>query len=181
MKDTAAAASRHAAWRWTGAPLLVTGVALAMWSAALAGAGGSWLGGATLSSLELTVLRWVAELVGYPTDTAGILTSGGSMANLGGLAAARERAPERDGFRVYVSTEAHYSIAKAARVLGIPAGHVVTVAVDGEQRMRVDALAGELARARDQGIGPGVVCATAGAAATSTTRRGCSTGCVPPS
>ncbi|MFP6763924.1 MAG: pyridoxal-dependent decarboxylase, partial [Planctomycetaceae bacterium] len=52
---------------------------------------GSWLGGGTVSALELTVLRWLAELLGYDPAAGGILTSGGSMANLIGLASARAK------------------------------------------------------------------------------------------
>jgi glutamate/tyrosine decarboxylase-like PLP-dependent enzyme len=59
---------------------------------------GTWLGGATVSALELTVVRWIAELVGYPSDGGGILTSGGSVANLSALAAARARAEASGDF-----------------------------------------------------------------------------------
>src|SRR5262245_7692749 len=73
---------------------------------------GTWLGGATLSALELTVLRWVAQLVGYPEDAGGLFTSGGSMANLGALAAARSRVDCEAWGRLvlYVSEEGHASM-----------------------------------------------------------------------
>ena len=52
---------------------------------------GSWLGGATLASLELTVLRWIKEMLRLDTNCEGIFTSGGSTANLIALASARAR------------------------------------------------------------------------------------------
>lgn len=89
---------------------------------------GSWLGGATLSALEVTVLRWISEMLGYPNDAAGILTSGGSMANLIALASARAKHGAdvlRNG-RIYVSAEGHASVNKAAFILGFPAGPALT-------------------------------------------------------
>lgn len=126
---------------------------------------GSWLGGATLASLELTVLRWIAELVGYPAHAGGILTSGGSMANLTGLAAARARVGTSDALArgtLYVSNEGHASMDKAATLLGFLPSALRRVPVDARMRMRPDALA-ELIRAdRNAGRHPLLVCANAG-------------------
>jgi glutamate/tyrosine decarboxylase-like PLP-dependent enzyme len=123
---------------------------------------GSWLGGATLASLELTVLRWIAELVGYPSDAEGILTSGGSMANLAALAAARARRTPHEAARVFVSEEGHASVDKAASILGVPASCVVRVPVDARLRMRPDALRELLDAEREAGRAPLAVCANAG-------------------
>ena len=103
---------------------------------------GSWLGGATLASLELTVLRWIAEMVAWPRDAAGILTSGGSMANLVGLAAARARFGRKtlERGRIYVSEEGHASLDKAAIILGYAPETIRSVPVDDDLRMRVDVL-----------------------------------------
>jgi glutamate/tyrosine decarboxylase-like PLP-dependent enzyme len=125
---------------------------------------GSWLGGATLSSLELTVLRWIAALVGYPEDAAGILTSGGSVANLIALAAARARSgglplPQA---RIYVSTEGHASMTKAARLLGFPRESIRTVAVDSRLRLDAGALREALRADRRSGGTPLFACANAG-------------------
>lgn len=123
---------------------------------------GTWLGGAVMAQLEVEVLDWLREAMGLPASLRhGILTTGGSMANLGALAAARG---SRDLAlaTVYVSEETHYSAAKAARVLGVRADAVRTVAVDDGLRMRVDALAAALEGDRAKGLEPMAVVATAG-------------------
>lgn len=97
---------------------------------------GTWLGGATVTALEVMVVRWLAEMVGYDSMAAGILTSGGSMANLTGLAAAKTRWTDRDRRpRIYVSAEGHASVNRAARVLGFSDKAIHTVTVDGEYRL----------------------------------------------
>jgi glutamate/tyrosine decarboxylase-like PLP-dependent enzyme len=125
---------------------------------------GTWLGGATVSALELTALRWIARLVGFPESAGGIFTSGGSLANLGALAAARERAG-RDvaaGGTLYVSEEGHASMDKAASVLGFDATAVRRVGVDGRLRMDAGALARLVSEDRAAGRRPFFVCANAG-------------------
>lgn len=125
---------------------------------------GSWLGGATLSALELTVLRWIGEMLDYPPGAAGILTSGGSMANLAGLAAARARtgcaALERG--TIYVSSEGHASVEKAAAIAGFPPDSIQTVAVDAQFRMKLDELEGRIAADKARGRLPFFVSANAG-------------------
>ena len=79
---------------------------------------GSSLGGATFSALELVTMRWIAEAIGYPSAAAGIFTSGGSMANLGALAAARATREDWKSSVVFVSEQGHASMEKAAGVLG---------------------------------------------------------------
>ncbi len=102
---------------------------------------GTWLGGATVSALELTVIRWIAEMLDYDPTAAGLFTSGGSMANLTALAAARARGTSRSGPPViYVSAEGHASVTGAAAVLGFDRDAIRTVATDDGYRMDVDAL-----------------------------------------
>jgi len=66
-----------------------------------------WAGGAGMTQLELTVLQWFAGWIGYPSDASGVLTSGGSAANLTALACARERlvGAMRDDLVVYISAQ----------------------------------------------------------------------------
>jgi glutamate/tyrosine decarboxylase-like PLP-dependent enzyme len=124
---------------------------------------GSWLGGATVASLELTVLRWIAEAVGYDPAAAGIFTSGGSIANLCALAAARARlGGDPASSAIYVSEQGHGSLEKAALTLGYPPGAVRRVAVDDRFRMRAGALAARIDEDRRAGLRPLVVCANAG-------------------
>jgi glutamate/tyrosine decarboxylase-like PLP-dependent enzyme len=76
----------------------------------------SWTGGSGPSTVELVVLDWLREWCGLPTGTEGVLVSGGSVATLVALAAARTA---RGPGVVYVSPESHASIARAARVLAL--------------------------------------------------------------
>ncbi|MFN8178261.1 MAG: aminotransferase class V-fold PLP-dependent enzyme [bacterium] len=125
---------------------------------------GTWLGGATLSSLELTVLRWIAQLVGYPENAGGLLTSGGSMANLSALAAARARAGRESlvSGTIYVSEEGHASMDKAAALLGYPEEAVRRVPVDERLRMQAGALSRLVREDRAAGKLPFFACANAG-------------------
>ncbi len=126
--------------------------------------GGSWKEGAGPSQVELTVLDWFKEWIGYPPEAAGILTSGGSAANMTALACARESligamAPD---VVVYVSDQAHASLARAARILGFRPEQVRVLPVDQRFRMRPDALAGAMVADRKAGRRPLFVAAAAG-------------------
>lgn len=140
--------------------------ALAEWVAAATNLFvGTWLGGASMAQLEVLVLRWLAEILGLPQHT-GILTTGGSMANLGALAAARSTLTDRDRAVLYASSEGHYSLAKAARVLGFAENRIRSLPVDGHQRLDPAAVRQQLARDRAAGLLPFCLCASAGTTST---------------
>jgi aromatic-L-amino-acid/L-tryptophan decarboxylase len=123
-----------------------------------------WAGGAAMSQLELTVLGWFAEWIGYPAGASGVLVSGGSAANLTALACARERlvGAMRDDLVVYISAQSHSSVARAARALGFRPERVRILPVDRAYHVRVDVLEHALAADRAAGLRPLVVCANAG-------------------
>lgn len=125
---------------------------------------GSWLGGGTLASLELTVLRWIAEIVGYDPGAAGILTSGGSVANLSAVAAARSRHGRNtlDDGVLYLSEQGHASVEKAAVLLGYRLEAIRRIAVDEHFRMSVEALREAVAEDRRRELRPFFVGASAG-------------------
>jgi aromatic-L-amino-acid decarboxylase len=96
-----------------------------------------------LVQIEETAVRWMAELMGYPAGSGGILTSGGSLSNLSAIVTARAARLLEDEIPrgvLYVSEETHRSVAKAARIAGFPARSVREVAVDARWRMRPEAL-----------------------------------------
>src|SRR5439155_25259765 len=80
--------------------------------------GGVWLEAAGPTQVELVVLDWFREWLGYPAEAAGILTSGGSEANLTALVLARERLSqdERDRAVLYPTEQRHWSIDRAAHI-----------------------------------------------------------------
>ncbi|HYK02736.1 MAG TPA: pyridoxal-dependent decarboxylase [Thermoanaerobaculia bacterium] len=120
--------------------------------------------------IEKEVVRWLADLAGYPATAEGTAVSGGSAANLTGLMAARARfASDANGRRpvVVTSADAHYSIARAAAIMGIPAADVLKVPTDHAHRMDSGALEETLAAVeeRDDAAVMAIV-ATAGSTAT---------------
>jgi aromatic-L-amino-acid decarboxylase len=103
---------------------------------------GSWLEGAGPSQLELIVLGWFKAWIGYPQSASGILTGGGSAANMTALACAREAllGSMSDQVVAYVSDQSHSSVARGARMLGFRPDQVRVLPTDQGFRMRTDAL-----------------------------------------
>jgi aromatic-L-amino-acid/L-tryptophan decarboxylase len=117
-----------------------------------------------LAQLETNVVRWFADLAGYPAGAKGILTSGGSLATFSALVAARrERLPEDFlSGTIYVSDQTHHAVQKAALLAGFPPDRVREIAVDERYRIRLDALAGAVAADRSAGMTPFLVVGNAG-------------------
>ena len=124
-----------------------------------------WMSAAGPSQLELTVLDWFKEWIGYPREAAGILVSGGSAANQTALACAREAllGPMSDRVVMYAADQTHSSVAKAARLMGFRPDQVRVLPTDGRHRMRLDALAGAVDADTQAGLQPLLVAANAGA------------------
>jgi glutamate/tyrosine decarboxylase-like PLP-dependent enzyme len=134
--------------------------------------GGHVLGPSSLV-IENTAGRWCAELLGIPSTASFAFTTGCQMAHVTCLAAARQGVLERAGWdllegglagsppiRVLVGAKRHSTVDRALRFLGIGRSQIHPVEADADGRMRVDALARELA-AGDPGA-PTIVCAQAG-------------------
>src|SRR5205807_9088805 len=99
------------------------------------------------SALELVVIDWLRQWVGYPEGAAGVLVSGGSAANLAALACARETriGVMDEAAVVYMSDQTHSSLARAARALGFRTDQVRVIPTDERARVRVDALGAAIA------------------------------------
>jgi aromatic-L-amino-acid decarboxylase len=117
-----------------------------------------------LAQLESNVVRWFADLAGYPPEARGILTSGGSLATFSAIVAARrDRLP--DDFLagiLYASDQTHHAVQKAALLAGFPPGNVREIASDALFRIRTDALAAAVAEDRASGRTPFLVVGNAG-------------------
>jgi aromatic-L-amino-acid/L-tryptophan decarboxylase len=125
--------------------------------------------------LERTVVRWLAELVGYPhAPGAGLLTSGASTATIVCLAGARGRACSAVGHDVrrgglvggprlvaYVPSEAHSCVPRALELLGFGRDSIRPVPLDGG-RLDAEALRGAIAADRDAGATPALLVGSAG-------------------
>lgn len=116
--------------------------------------------------MENLLLRWVADLVGYPAGAAGNIASGGSIASLTAIATARDahglKGADFASTVVYLTTQAHHCLEKALRIAGMAEAQVRYVAVDDRFRMRADALAEAIAADRKNGLRPWLVIAAAG-------------------
>jgi glutamate/tyrosine decarboxylase-like PLP-dependent enzyme len=147
----------------------------------------AWRSSPAATHVEHTVVRWLAALTGYATGASGLLTSGGSMANLNALYVAhrtKARAPQRGGddagawqgidvsqkglwsaarpATVYVSDQAHMSIAKAADILGFGREQVRVVRSDENFRMDVGRLREKIEQDARNNFQPCCVVASAG-------------------
>jgi len=122
---------------------------------------GSFQSGPGAAVVELEVLGWFRDLLGLAPAAEGVIASGGSTANLVGLAAGRDRRPDGGPDRVaYTTSEAHSSIGRALKLLGMDRVH--EVAIDESYRMRPEALAQAMAADAAAGLTPWCVVAAAG-------------------
>src|SRR3954467_278020 len=117
--------------------------------------------------MENMLIRWVADLAGYPATAAGNIASGGSIANLIAITTARDAHGLKSGDYaravVYLSAQAHHSIQKALRIAGLADAQIRYVSLDERYRMRTDELEQAIRADRAAGLKPWLVAAAAGA------------------
>jgi len=125
---------------------------------------GIWQAAPALVQLESNVLDWLRDWMQFPATTRGLFTTGGSMAMFNAIACAREVHLGDDIRRgtLYVSSQAHHCIVKAAKLAGIAHDRVRTIAVDGDYRMKLGALETAIAADRAAGLKPFMVFSSAG-------------------
>jgi len=112
--------------------------------------------------IENACAAWLASVIGFPHEAAGTLTSGGSIANLTAVVAAREARDLEGGGAIYVTRFAHYCIDKALHIAGRGRSPRRIIATDDGYRMSVEALEQALEEDRRNGIRPWIVIASAG-------------------
>ena len=119
--------------------------------------------------LERLTIDWIRQILGFNAEAVGLFVSGGSMANLAAIAAARQAKADSSGrLRIYASSETHFSIAKSAALLGIGRENVRQVAVDELFRIRIDDLFAKITTDLGAGYVPFCVVANAGTVNTGT-------------
>lgn len=119
----------------------------------------SWTGGSGPATVEVVVCRWLADLLGLPPTTEGVLLSGGSLANITLLLAVRA---VRGPGVVYLSDQTHSSIGRGLRSAGFPPDDTRVLATDSRFRLPVAAVRAAIADDRRRGHRPAIVIATAG-------------------
>lgn len=130
------------------------------------------------TQIESQVVRWIAELIGYPPDCGGLLVSGGNMANCICFLAARKAKADWDvrtvgmymetsrRLRVYTSLETHTWVQKAADMYGLGTESIRWIPVDEALRMDTSALRAQIQADRTEGDLPFLVVGTAGTVST---------------
>ncbi len=126
---------------------------------------GVWLEASGPAEVELVVLDWFKELLGYPAQARGVLTSGGSEANLTALVTAREplSAADRQRAVLLVTHQRHWSIDRSAKIAGFRPDQIRPVPCDDPLRLHAAALERAARHARAEGRLPWLVVANAGA------------------
>ena len=112
--------------------------------------------------IENACTAWLASVIGYPSTAAGTLTSGGSMANLTAIVAARDARDLDGGGAVYLTRFVHHCIDKALNIAGRRSSPRRLIATDENHRMSIDALEQALEEDRRNGVRPWLIVASAG-------------------
>jgi glutamate/tyrosine decarboxylase-like PLP-dependent enzyme len=136
---------------------------------------GAWDLSPMASEIEAQTIRWIAEMLAYPTTCAGLFVSGGNMANIVCFLAARQakagHLPSRDvrtagvdglRLRLYCSKETHTWIQKAADISGLGTNAIRWIPTNAALQMDVTALREQIRRDLDAGDKPFLVIGTAG-------------------
>nr|WP_083466788.1 aminotransferase class V-fold PLP-dependent enzyme [Kibdelosporangium sp. MJ126-NF4]CEL18412.1 Aromatic-L-amino-acid decarboxylase [Kibdelosporangium sp. MJ126-NF4]CTQ97895.1 Aromatic-L-amino-acid decarboxylase (EC 4.1.1.28) [Kibdelosporangium sp. MJ126-NF4] len=125
---------------------------------------GAWAASPGFTQIETNVIRWFCSMLGYGTGSFGYLTTGGSIANFMALRCALAQVGDAAQQRatVYVSSQGHFSVAKAARMVGIPGDRVRSIGVNRDYTIDVDELRRAVNHDIDRGYIPACVIGTAG-------------------
>ncbi|MFE4110052.1 pyridoxal phosphate-dependent decarboxylase family protein [Kosakonia sp. YIM B13611] len=136
----------------------------------------SWDQSPSATIIEMKLIAWLREQVGYPAGDAGVFTSGGTQSNLMGLMLARDAFFARQGhsvqqhgltgnlskIKVLCSENAHFSVQKNMALMGLGYQSVTLVKTDAFSRMDLNDLAQKLAEAKANGEQVMAIVATAG-------------------
>jgi glutamate/tyrosine decarboxylase-like PLP-dependent enzyme len=137
----------------------------------------SWRSAPAATLIEKQVIRWLGQCIGYGEETQGLLTSGGSMANLNALFIAHRAKCGADTsnkglwnagapMTLYASDQVHSSIAKAADILGLGREQVRLVGTDADFRMDVRSLRERIEADVQTGLRPFCIVGNAGTVTT---------------
>ncbi len=136
---------------------------------------GAWPLSPMASEIEAQTIRWIAGMLGYPTDCGGLFVSGGNMANIICFLAARQarcghdvRAKGLNGarLRLYCSKETHTWVQKAADISGIGTDAIRWIAVNDRMQIDLSALRQQIAADLAHGDRPFLVVGSAGTVGT---------------
>lgn len=127
-------------------------------------AGGSKLA-PMVNCIEQTLLRWLCDQVGFGSQAGGVFVSGGSMANITALTAARDNKLDDETLHLgvaYISDQTHSSVAKGLRIIGIPNKRIRKIPTNPDFTIRTDLLEEQIQKDSKDGLIPFVIIGTAG-------------------
>lgn len=142
---------------------------------------GSWKLGPVATEIECQTVRWIADLIGFPTTGSGLLVSGGNMANFVGFLAARTAkakwnvregglsSPDSKKLCVYTSKETHTWVQKATDLFGLGTECVRWISTDKERRIDTKALRKQISADKEAGFLPFLLVGNAGTVSTGAT------------
>lgn len=127
---------------------------------------GMYFGGPGAVTIENELINWMKGIFGFPEHAVGNLTSGGSIANLIALTAARdkfgiknEKVPQSV---IYLSEQVHHCTQKALRIIGLEDAQIRYIPLDDRSRMKTDVLQEKIKADKESGLTPFLVLASAG-------------------
>lgn len=127
-------------------------------------AGGSKLA-PMVNCIEQKLLRWLCDQVGFGAQAGGVFVSGGSMANITALTAARDNKLDDETLHLgvaYISDQTHSSVAKGLRIIGIPNKRIRKIPTNPDFTIRIDLLEEQIQKDSKEGLIPFVIIGTAG-------------------
>jgi glutamate/tyrosine decarboxylase-like PLP-dependent enzyme len=133
---------------------------------------GAWSLSPVASEIEHQAIRWIAEMVDYPTDCGGVLVTGGNMANFVGILVARhvktqqKSSDDLRSLRLYASDETHTWIHKAVDMYGLGKESICWITTDSDQRIDLKILRQQIEKDKNDGLDPFMVIGTAGSVST---------------
>ncbi|MBD8046297.1 pyridoxal phosphate-dependent decarboxylase family protein [Clostridium faecium] len=125
----------------------------------------SWATSSTASCIEKELIEWLCSQAGYTKESGGLFVSGGSMANMTALTAARDTILNEENQHLgvaYVSDQTHSSVAKGLRIIGIPNSRIRKISTDRWFRMDIKQLKNAIEKDIKAGLIPFVIIASAG-------------------
>jgi len=165
-------------WGYITAPAAPIGILGDFLAAAVNANSGAWFLSPMASEIEAQTIRWIAQLLNYPVNCGGLLVSGGNMANMVGLLAARQAKAGWDArteglyggkaqqLKIYCSKETHTWVHKAADLSGVGTDGIRWISTDKDLCMDVDELRKQIHTDREAGEQPFIVIGTAGSVST---------------
>jgi aromatic-L-amino-acid decarboxylase len=125
---------------------------------------GVWAAAPALAQLESTVGRWLCDIVSYPREARGLLTSGGSMSNLIAIVTARRARLPLNFLAgiLYMSDQTHYSVGKAALLAGFPESSIRLIPSNSSFRIDLRLLREAIRADRERGLLPFLIVGNAG-------------------